>query len=401
MDRRTFLSLAAATAVAGPTLAQPKEKVKIVSSLPRVGGTKWQTDQIALAIQMAISDFEKTTPFAVEYLDRDDASPRLGTWDERTETEITEKAIADKDVVAFIGPYNSGAARVSAPLLNAAGLVQLAPSASLPGLTRKSPSSDPDEPEKYRPSKKITFCRVCPNDASQGPVSAEFAANELKVKSVYILDDKELSGYSLAMGFKKKLEDLKIKVVGHDHVDPLSRDLSKLMQKIKKTEPDLVYFGGTRQTGGAQVVKDAFGEKLTCPLLLSEGCYEQGLIDVVGADTFDALKCFVAVSGLDPAQLKGAGAEFVKRFKEQHKRNATATTIYAYEAAAVVLEALRAVGKKDREAVRAAVVGTKNFDKGLLGKWSFDENGDNTLQPLTIATVEKGKFKAVKMLGVN
>jgi branched-chain amino acid transport system substrate-binding protein len=53
--------------------------------------------------------------------------------------------------------------------------------------------------------------------------------------------------------------------------------------------------------------------------------------------------------------------------------------IYGYEAAAVVLEAIKSVGKKDREAIRKAVVATKNFDKGVLGKWSFDANGDTTL----------------------
>jgi branched-chain amino acid transport system substrate-binding protein len=109
----------------------------------------------------------------------------------------------------------------------------------------------------------------------------------------------------------------------------------------------------------------------------------------------------VTVGGLDPSQLKGAGAAFVKRYKEQHGKVPTAYAVYGYEAAAVVLEALRAVGKKDREGIRKAVVGTKDFDKGLLGKWSFDEHGDTTLQPLTVATVEKGKFKAVKVLGVK
>ena len=135
MDRRTFLSLAGAT-VAAPAFAQPKEKVKIVSTFPRLGDLKWQTDQFAFAIQMAIDDFGKELPFAVQHLDWDESHPRLGTWDERAVKENAEKALADKDVMAVIGPYHSGASKVSAPLLNAGGLVQLTPSASLPGLSR-------------------------------------------------------------------------------------------------------------------------------------------------------------------------------------------------------------------------------------------------------------------------
>lgn len=400
MDRRTFLAATAATASV-PVFAQPKEKVKIVSSMPRTGPAKGETDAIVNAIKMAVADFEKVVPFEVQFLDWDHATPRTGTWDGPLEAQNAEKAIADKDVMAVIGPYNSGAARISAPILNKAGLVQLTPAATYPGLTRPSSVSDPDEPDKYRPGKKLTFCRVCPHDASQGPLSADFAIDELKVKSVYILDDKELYGNGVATAFKKQCEERKIKVLGHESIDTRVNDFTKLLKAIKAKDPDLVYFGGTTQSKGGQIARDMHAEKLGCPLLVPDGCYEQAFIDVVGADALDAMKCFVTIGGINPAHLKGAGADFVKRYKDQYKKEPTAYAVYGYEAAAVALEALRTVGKKDREVVRKAVVGTKDFDKGLLGKWSFDEYGDTTLQPLTIATVEKGKFRSVKVMGVK
>jgi branched-chain amino acid transport system substrate-binding protein len=378
-----------------------KDKVKIVSSLPRVGATKWQTDQIVSAIQMALADFEKTVPFAVQYLDWDDATNKRGQWDPESEKENAENAGADKDVMAVIGPYDSGAARVSSPILNRAGLVQITPAASYPGLTKSGPFSDPDEPDRYRPGKKITFCRTCPQDGSQGPVAADFVAEELNAKSVYVLDDKGLYAFATATTFKKRCAERKINVLGHESINPLQGDFKKLMKKIKEKMPDLVYFGGTGLTGGPQLAKDMLAEKVGCPLMASEGCYETSFIDAAGKDTFDELKCFVVVGGMNPTQLKGPGAEFIKRFKEKSGKNATAATVSAYEATAVVLEALRVVGKKDREAVRKAVVGTKDFDKGLVGKWSFDADGDTTFQPLTVATIEKGKFRAVKVMGTK
>lgn len=402
MDRRTFLASVSVAAVGSfAHAADPKEKVKLVSSLPRVGSAKGPTDHIVNAIKLAIEDFEKVVPFEVQYLDWDDATAREGAWTAEKEQDNAEKAVDDKDVMAFIGPYNSGAARVSAPILNRAGLVQVTPSASWPGLTRKDPTSDADEPDRYRPGKKITFCRVCPHDASQAPLAADFAAEELKAKSVYVLDDKELYGNGVATGFKKRCEELKIKVLGHESINVLQNDFSKLMKKVKEAGPDLVYFGGTTQSKAMQIAKDMHAEKVGCPLMVPDGCYEQAFIDAAGKDTFDTLKCFVTIGGLDPAHLKGAGADFVKRYKEKYKKDPEAHAAYAYEAAAVILEVLRIVGKKDREAVRKAVVGTKNFDKGVLGKWSFDENGDTTLQPLTVATIEKGKFKAVKVMGTK
>jgi branched-chain amino acid transport system substrate-binding protein len=302
--------------------------------------------------------------------------------------------------MAYIGPYNSGAARISAPILNRAGLVQVSPAATMPGLTKTGPTSDPDEPDKYRPGKKLTFCRVCPHDASQGPLAADFAADELKAKSVYVLDDKELYGNGVATLFKKRCEARKLKVLGHESVVAAASDFKKLMLKVKEAGPDLVYFGGTTRAGG-QVAKDMLAEKVNCPLVAPDGCYEPAFIEAAGADTFDALKCFVTVVGMDPVHLKGAGADFVKRYKDRHQKNPTAHAVYGYEAAAVILDALARAAKKDREAVRKAVVGTADFDKGLLGKWGFDADGDITLQPLTVTTVEKGRFKAVKVMGVK
>ena len=39
------------------------------------------------------------------------------------------------------------------------------------------------------------------------------------------------------------------------------------------------------------------------------------------------------------------------------------------------LEAIKKVGKKDRDAIREAVLATKDFDKGAVGKWSFTPDG--------------------------
>jgi branched-chain amino acid transport system substrate-binding protein len=401
MHRRTFL--AASAAALGPfgRAAEPKEKVVIVSSLPRVGAAKGPTDHIVNGIKLALADFEKAVPFEVVYRDQDDAVARTGAWDTREETAIAERAVADPDVMAVIGPYNSGAARVSAPILNRAGLVQVSPAASYPGLTKKGPSSDADEPDRYRPGKKITFCRVCPQDGSQGPLAADFAVEELKVKSVYVLDDKELYGLGVATAFRKRCEELKVEVLGHESIDATQPDFKKLMAKVKGKGPELVYFGGTTQSRAGQIGADMHAVQVGCPLMVPEGCYELAFIASAGADVLDELKCFVTVGGINPAKLKGRGAEFVTRYKERFRVEPTAEAAYGYEAAAVVLEALRAVGKKDREAVRKAVVGTPDFDRGVLGKWSFDADGDTTAQFLTVAVVEKGKFKAVKVMGTK
>ena len=56
----------------------------------------------------------------------------------------------------------------------------------------------------YRPAKRVTFCRVCPTDFLQGTLSADFASDDLKVKSVYVVDDAEIYGVGVAKLFKKR-----------------------------------------------------------------------------------------------------------------------------------------------------------------------------------------------------
>ena len=278
--------------------------------------------------------------------------------------------------------------------------MQVSPACSWPGLTKKVFSAAQGEPTIYRPAKKITFCRVCPHDASQAPLAADFAAEELKIKTVYVLDDKEVYGGNIAKEFKKRCEELKIKVLGHESINVEQLDYKALMKKIKEKGPGLVYFGGTTQSNAGQIARDMLSEKVDCPLMLPDGCYERAFIDSAGVDTLDTLKCFVTIGGVEPTELKGAGADFVKRYQQKHGKEPEPYAVYGYEAAAVVLEALQEVGKKDREAVRKAVVSTKDYTS-LLGKWSFDADGDTTLQQVTISTIENGMFKPTKVMGTK
>ena len=61
--------------------------------------------------------------------------------------------------------------------------------------------------------------------------------------------------------------------------------------------------------------------------------------------------------------------------------------IYGYEATRVVLAAIAKAGQKadDRSTVRELIMATMDFD-GVLGKWSFDGNGDK--MPLAISRDE-------------
>jgi branched-chain amino acid transport system substrate-binding protein len=403
VNRRRFLvaagSFAAASVVGcGCNRSGGGNTLKLVSSMPRTGSARGQTDTIANGIKMAIDEYGgEIAGMKIEYEDWDDADASNQSWQAELEGANAQRAINDPDVMAYIGPYNSGAAKVSMPLLNEAGLLQVSAAVTHTGLTKKDPGGDPNEPDVYRPTKKITFCRVCPADDVQGPLAADFARDELKAKTVFILDDKELYGQGVAGLFRRRAEALGLRILGHESINTKQNEFNALMTTVKGRNPDVVYFGGTTQSKGGQIAKDMRNAGLTCPLIVPDGCYELAFIKSAGEENLK--NCYVTMGGIDASLLKGPGAEFVKRYKEKFGGNEPeAYAVYGYEAAKVVLEAIKAVGKKDRAAIVTTCVNTKNFDKGALGTWSFDENGDITLQNMTISKVEGGRFKPVKTI---
>jgi branched-chain amino acid transport system substrate-binding protein len=384
----TFVLLATATVRA--------DTIRIVSSLPRTGSANAQAQTIVNGIKMAIEEVGgQIGLYTIAYEDWDDASPERGQWDPAVEAGNAQKAVQDPDIMAYIGTYNSGAAKIAMPILNQASLVMVSPANTYTGLTKPG-LGEANEPAVYRPSGKTDYFRVVPADDIQGDVAAQFA-KEIGVKKVFVLHDRELYGKGVADVFKRVAGKLGIEVVGYEGIDPKAANFRSLATKIKSTGADLVYFGGTTQTGAGQVAKDLVAAGVKAKLMVPDGCREQALIESAGKDNLDG-RTYVTFGGLPPSELKGKGREFYEAYKKRYHSEPEAYSVYGYEAAKVVLEAIKRAGKKNREAIRAAVASTKDFD-GALGKWSFDENGDTSLKVMMVEEIKDGKFSPVKIVG--
>jgi len=371
--------------------------IKIVSSLPRTGSATAQAQTMVNGIRMAIEEAGgKVGEFTIAYEDWDDASPERGQWDPAVEAANAQKAVQDPDIMAYIGTYNSGAAKIAMPILNKASLVMVSPANTYPGLTKPG-TGEANEPQVYRPSGKINYFRVVPADDIQGEVAAMWA-KELGVKKVFVLHDRELYGKGVADVFKRACARLGIQVVGYEGIDPKAANYRSLVTKIKSTDADMVYFGGTTQTNAGQIAKDLVAGGAKVKLMVPDGCREQALIESAGKDNLDD-RTYVTFGGLPPSQLQGRGKEFYENYKKKYNAEPEAYAVYGYEAARVVLEGIKRAGKKDRESIRAAIAGLRDFD-GVLGKWSFDQNGDTSLKVMAVEEIKDGKFTPVKIVGM-
>ncbi len=361
--------------------------IRIVSSLPLTGSSRTQSETMVKGIQMALEDAHfRAGRFRIEYLSWDDASAQAGTWDPAKEKENASRAASDLDTMVYLGTYNSGAAKIAIPILNQVGLVMVSPANTYSGLT-KPDTGEVGEPDLYYPRGFRNYCRVVPADDLQGQAAAWWAQS-LGIKKVYILDDKELYGRGIARVFELGCKQRGLQVLGHEGIDSKAPDYRAVVNKIRETGAELVYFGGITQNGSGKLVKDLRAGGCEALFMAPDANKEDAFLESAGPD---ANGCLVTLGGLPPESMNEKAQAWYRRYRERFGSEPEAYSIYSYEATQVVLQAIEKAGIKDREAIRTAIFATKDYE-GLLGTWSFDKNGDTTLTAMSGYEVVDGKF---------
>ncbi len=381
--------------------------LKIVSSLPMTGASLTQTQTMVNAEQLRLEQAGGKAcngKYTVTYEAWDDASAALGKWDPAVETENGNKAAADKSIVAYLGTFNSGAAKLSIPILNQAGpLAMVSPANTYPGLTKPG-KGEANEPDVYYPSGTRNYARVVAADDIQGAVAARFVKNDLSASTVYILDDNELYGKGVADVFDKTAGEIGLTVIGHESIDPKAADYKALMTKISTSNaggpPDAIYVGMVVDNNAAQLLKDKvaiMGDQTKVKFVGPDGIQTQAFIDGAGTDVAEGV--YASVGGLPFEKLPAAAQQFKKDYDAKYGGDLNEPyAVYGYEAMNVALKAIEDVcaaggNPTDRKAVNDAVFAIKNFS-GVLGTWSFDANGDTSLTDMTFYLVKGGKYEA-------
>jgi branched-chain amino acid transport system substrate-binding protein len=343
----------------------------IVSDFPLQGSARPQNETIVNAIKLALEQRNnKAGDVTIDYQSQDDATAQAGKWDEAKCTQNAQSAAQNQDIVGWIGPFNSGCAAVEIPILNQAGLGMV---------------------------------RVIVADDKQGRAGALWM-RDLGVKRVYILDDQETYGKGLADQFQQNAEASGIQVLGREGIDGKAANYRSLMAKIAQLNPDAIYFGGITQNNAGQLVSDKVGAGMPNEQVVfmgPDGIFEDSFLDAAGSA---AEGIYVTFGGLPASELPSKGQDFVQQYKDKYGSDVEAYTAYGYEAANVMLDAVDRAYKADGEVTRAGVVrelfNTKDYN-GVLGTWSFDENGDTTLTGLSGQEVQNGKFEFNRTIDVG
>jgi branched-chain amino acid transport system substrate-binding protein len=370
---------------AGPARAADTV-VKVGINLSLTGADAESATRILNGALLAFSQANESGAipgYKLDVLKLDDGTATAGQYDPAQAATNARKMVSDKAVVAAIGPQMSGAGKAMAPILSQGDLATITPSSTNPDIT------NPKFAEQYRPAGKPVYFRTVTTDAFQGPNMANYMAETLKIKSVYILDDSGAYGVGLADAYQGQAEKKGVKVLGRDRLDPKAADYSAVLTKIKQLNPDALYYGGVLQAG-VKLAKQSYDILPKIIKAGGDGMYGPELLSAVGYPANEGWYATIASPHLTGDTKT---SEFSKAYVAKFKMQPDDYAITAYDGALVIIDAIKTVaasGKPvERSAVRDAIQNAKT--PTLQGTISFDANGDLADRTVSIFQIKQDK----------
>jgi branched-chain amino acid transport system substrate-binding protein len=345
--------------------------LKIGITLPLTGADAEDATLIKDGALMAIDEANAkggVAGYKIQAVIYDNGTPTAGQYDPGQAATNTRKLIGDPQVVANVGPQMSGSGKAMSPILSEADLATITPSSTNPDIT------SPAFAAQFRPKGKAIYFRTVTTDAYQGPAMANFFAQNLHVKSVFILDDSGAYGVGLANAFEAQAKKNGIKVLGHDQVNPKEADYTTILTKIKAEHPDALYYGGVAQAG-VKLAKQAHDIMPDVIKAGGDGIQGGSFLD---AAAFPAVKGWYSSNASPHVVEEAAVQDWIKRFQAKYNTLPDDYSITSYDAMTVILDAVKRVAESGKPVTRDNVrdaIQASNVET-LQGPISFDENGD-------------------------
>ena len=380
----------------------------ISTDLPLQGASASTSESTNNLIQLYLDQVgNKAGKFNIKLQTYDDSTAAKGAWDDAACAKNATDHVANTNEVAVMGTYNSGCAKIELPTLNQDNMLMVSHANTNPGLTK---AWDPGEPDKYYPSGTRNFARTITTDDYQGVGAAAFAANDLKVKKAYVLNDNQTYGLGVARAFEENAQKNGIEIVGKGSWDAKQPNYTALFQSVKASGADIVYLGGIYDNNGGQLVKDkvsVLGPNDGAVKLLAPDGFT-GYPDLLALDQSKGM--YLTFAGLTQDQLVkagGEGAKLLDAYKAKYNKAPDGSyPLYGVAATQVILDA---ISKSDgtRKSVTDQVLGgagiTIPADQSVLGKEiKIDPaTGDTSAKDLTIEVIKDNKETFFKSQSIS
>lgn len=286
------------------------------------------------------------------------------------------KLTSQDQVTAIIGAATSGNTLAQAEIANDTETILLSPSATAPNVTVNEDGS----------LNEYVF-RTSYIDPFQGTIAANFALDELGVKTAAIYAD-NASDYAKGLGeaFKETFEAGGGEIVAEEAYVAKDTDFKSTLTRIKSAEPEFVFIPGYYEEVGL-IVKQARELGIDVPLMGADGWDSPTLLDLAGADALNNTYITNHYSSDDPDETI---QNFVTKFKEKYDGNApNAFHALGYDSVYLLKDAIERAGSTEPAAIKEALEATEELAL-VSGVITIDEE-HNPIKSATILEYVDGE----------
>ena len=337
-----------------------EESIKIASIFAKTGDARAANLHHFQAVRFAINEINKQGGLLgkkVQLIEFDNHSSPI-------QSKLAAKKAVKAGVVAVIGASWSSHSIAMASVLQEAKIPMLTPDSTNAKVTLQG---------DY-------IFRSCYVDSFQGKVLAQFAINEFHAKTAVILT-KTTSTYSIDLAniFRQYFEKQQGKILAELDYEQANDDFKKILTKIKKISPDILFIPGHDESG--VIVKQAQDMGIKAILLGGGGWAYQNFFSNGGLDLKQGYFSNHWAVDLDTPESKS----FLKRYRHFYEANTFAAV--TYDAVMMLADAIKRANSSDRTKIRDALAKTRNF-KGVTGNITIDKNGDSIKQIIILKIVD-------------
>ena len=290
-------------------------------------------------------------------------------------TNAITKLITQDKVVAVLGAVTSSNTLAASPVAHANKVPFVSNTATNPKVTV--------EDGKVKP---FAF-RACFIDPFQGTVMANFASKSMKVKTAAIYVDQS-SDYAkgLAQFFEEGFVKAGGKIVSKEAYLQKDKDFKSTLTKIKASNPETIFVPGYYEEVGL-IVKQARELGYNGPMIGGDGWDSPKLVEIGSAA---GMNNTYFTNHYSPEDSSPASKKFVDAYKKEYGVMPDAMAVLGYDAAYVMVDAIKRAGAADPAKIQAALVATKNFP-AVTGATTLNENHD-AVKSAVIIEMKNGKM---------
>lgn len=238
--------------------------------------------------------------------------------------------------------------------------------------------------DKLKYSGDYIFRDVPPN-LQQGITAAKFVNNVLKKKKVAVFYKNDDYGISLSKAFLNAFKAMGNNILIVDSYQPNETDYRNQLSKIKSNRPEAIFFPGNYEDSG-KILKQARELDINAIFVGGDGSYSPQLIKIAGKAAENSYYTIMAL----PSDTSKVFSSFKEKYVKEYKEEPDVYSVYSYDAAMVILEAIRAANNYDGSAIKDALYKIKY--NGITGLIKFDKFGEVN-KDYAIYVVKNGNFE--------